>query len=270
MSSAEYNQLLKFLYFEGYADSYEEAENLIEEMSDEEFEEIFEGFKEANLEKMKRQEYRHTKRAVSQSGGSRGSSKNRASKMSSIRGAIERGEDPRADGYGGARAARGNPPEDHRAAFSKNPLNNPPRPVKKAGVQREEFESVVEYLFVEGYADTIENAEIMAECISEDWVNDIVEARASEIRGMGSPERPLSFRGQNIERGAKGGRRWMSGGQGGSRIERGLRNVPKSPTKVEPNEPQSQVQRLRGTEQTGKYAKMQAKRRGSEMGSPRD
>jgi hypothetical protein len=42
--------------------------------------------------------------------------------------------------------------------------------------QNEEFESVVEYLFVEGFADTIENAEVMAENISETWVNEIMEA----------------------------------------------------------------------------------------------
>jgi len=239
MSSTEYNQLLKFLYFEGYAESYAEAEELLESMSDEEFEEIVEAFKEPDLNKMKRQEYRHQKKSTSQKGGSRGDSKNRASKMSSIRSALERGEDPRADGYGGARAAHGNPPEDHRAAFSKNPLNNPPRKVKEPGVKKEEleiqeaqyrttvsgrkvrwdeddatddavsdmmqkrreaaakkvaqsrmkakgtvpkkggkemFESVVEYLFVEGFADTIENAEVMAENISENWVNEIVEA----------------------------------------------------------------------------------------------
>lgn len=245
MSSNEYNQLLKFLYFEGYAESYAEAEELLESMSDDEFDEILEAFKEPDLAKMRRQEDRHRTAAVKQKGGSRGSSKNRAMKMGSIRGALERGEDPRADGYGGKRAERGNPPEDHRAAFSKNPLNNPPRPVKNPGVQREElemqeawysgkgqyrttvsgrkvrwdedeatddavsammqkrreaaakkaaqgrmkakgtvpkkdgkdmFESVVEYLFVEGFADTIENAEVMAENISEDWVNEIMEA----------------------------------------------------------------------------------------------
>jgi DNA-binding ferritin-like protein (Dps family) len=244
MSSYEYNQLLKFLYFEGYADSYAEAEELLESMSDEEFEEIVEAFKEPDLDKMKRQEYRHQKQSTSQKGGSRGDSKNRASKMSSIRSALERGEDPRADGYGGARAARGNPPEDHRAAFSKNPLNNPPRKVKEPGVKEElemqeawysgkgqyrtttsgrkvrwdeddatdtavsdmlqkrreaaakkakqeklkaqglkrkdgtpVFEEVIEYLFVEGFADTIENAEVMAENISENWVNEIMEAK---------------------------------------------------------------------------------------------
>ncbi len=42
MSSYEYNQLLKFLYFEGYADSYAEAEELLESMSDEEFEDLLE------------------------------------------------------------------------------------------------------------------------------------------------------------------------------------------------------------------------------------
>ncbi len=137
---------------------------------------IEEGKKEFPSAKVAKQEEKHRKAAVSQKGGSRGSSKNRAMKMSSIRGAIERGEDPRADGYGGARAARGNPPEDHRAAFSKNPLNNPPRPVKKPGVNKEEFDAIVEYLFVEGYADTFESAELMAENISEVWIDEILEA----------------------------------------------------------------------------------------------
>ena len=40
--SYSYHKLLKFLYFEGYADSYEEAEYLLEEMTDEEFD-IVEG-----------------------------------------------------------------------------------------------------------------------------------------------------------------------------------------------------------------------------------
>jgi hypothetical protein len=94
------------------------------------FDEVLEAYKEPNLDKMRKQEYRHSKAAVKQRGGSRGSSKNRAFKMSSIRNALERGEDPRADSYGGKRTN----PQDHRAAFSKNPLNNPPRRVKKPGV----------------------------------------------------------------------------------------------------------------------------------------
>lgn len=42
MTTHEYHQLLKFLYFEGYADSYEEAEYIIEEMDDEEFDSLCE------------------------------------------------------------------------------------------------------------------------------------------------------------------------------------------------------------------------------------
>lgn len=49
------------------------------------------------------------------------------------------------------------------------------------------FESVVEYLYVEGYADTIESAEAMAECISEEWVNTILEKDETEIGITGKP-----------------------------------------------------------------------------------
>ena len=134
--------------------------------------------RDPDFDKMERQEYRHTSKAVKQSGGSRGSSKNRSFKMSSIRGALKRGEDPRADGYGGARAARGNPPEDHRASFSKNPLNNPPRRVKKAGVQKESFDlfdTILEHLVAEGYADTNESALVIMANMSEEWRQSIVE-----------------------------------------------------------------------------------------------
>ena len=44
MDTKEYNKLLKFLYFEGYSDSYEEAEQLIEEADDAEFETLYEEF----------------------------------------------------------------------------------------------------------------------------------------------------------------------------------------------------------------------------------
>lgn len=212
--------------------------------------------------KMKERENKLRRAATSQGGGSRGDAKNRSSKIGSIRGAIERGEDPRADGYGGARAARGNPPEDHRAAFSKNPLNKPPRRVKEPGVKKEEFdnlteknihepseaeqfrqsdaiaqnprvkaeraaaaaaakkaaqaklksqglkrkngtsvfEEVVEYLFVEGYADTIKSAELIAENISASWVNEILdfsgrkERKDEKRKGVGGFSEAMSNR----------------------------------------------------------------------------
>lgn len=51
-------------------------------------------------------------------------------------------------------------------------------------------EEVVEYLYVEGYADTIEAAELMAESIGEAWVESILEAvdwNKSEVGITGKP-----------------------------------------------------------------------------------
>ena len=42
MSSYEYHQILQFLYFEGYADSYESAEYLVEQLTEEEYDELCE------------------------------------------------------------------------------------------------------------------------------------------------------------------------------------------------------------------------------------
>lgn len=41
--------------------------------------------------------------------------------------------------------------------------------------KKESFDAVVEYLFVEGYAETIESAELIAESISAEWVNEILD-----------------------------------------------------------------------------------------------
>ena len=89
------------------------------------------------------------------------------------------------------------------------------------------------------------------------------EARRSEKEGKGSPESPLSYPGRKKQQelGAMGGRHWQSGGEGGSRTERGRKKSDK----------QSQAQRLRGLstypEKPGKYAEMQRKRRGGDIGS---
>ena len=61
-------------------------------------------------------------------GYKRSDEKNRSSKISGIKDAVKRGEDPRSDTRGGAYAKRGNPPVDHRKHFTKTPLKN--RPVK--------------------------------------------------------------------------------------------------------------------------------------------
>lgn len=44
METKEYNRLLKFLYFEGYAETYADAETLIEEVNEEDFDVLYEEF----------------------------------------------------------------------------------------------------------------------------------------------------------------------------------------------------------------------------------
>lgn len=373
MSSYDYNQLLKFLYFEGYADSYEEAEYILEEMTDEEFEELIEAkdipqevaLKLADMlkgapkfsrrgqtaqslrqyavernkrrlakmqqneekkpfptEKVERQIDRHQSKA-SKSWQSRGGTSDprktssyqaRSRKMSAVASSVKRGEDPRNDSVqgdrrkiftkeygthisaktvddsksaytpGGLRAhktkaggyrkltrkeelemqeawysgkgqyrtttsgrkvrwdedeatddavsammqkrreaaakkvaqqrmkAKGTvPKKGGKDMFEANEKMKGEDPcwkgyemvgTKKKGkkevpncVPKEEFEAIVEYLFVEGYADTIEGAELMAETISEEWVNEILDekyVKAMDATGRGADRRAKS------------------------------------------------------------------------------
>ena len=62
METYEYHQILKYLYFEGYADSYKDAEELVEELTDEEFNSLYEdvfgideGYEPLPAQKMMRQ-----------------------------------------------------------------------------------------------------------------------------------------------------------------------------------------------------------------------
>ena len=69
-------------------------------------------------------------------GYKRSDERNRSMKISGIKDAVKRGEDPRADTRGGAYAKRGNPPEDHRDHYSSNKRK---RVVKPAGVKNEAY-----------------------------------------------------------------------------------------------------------------------------------
>lgn len=210
MSSSEYNQLLKFLYFEGYADSYEEAENLLEEMSDEEFEELLErkydkdeplpGSGKTPRQKMQTKRGQHAARVMlgnpalgrsARNDPERDSYRNRASMMDRVKDAQDKGEEPRDDeGRKNLIKAARRP----RASYERQ--DNRPGGLRagntKAGghrtlVRKEEFDAIAEYLFVEGYVDTIESAEVMAENISEQWAEIILEKDETEIGITGLP-----------------------------------------------------------------------------------
>lgn len=69
---------------------------------------------------------------------------------------------------------------------------------------RENFDIVTEFLFVEGYTDTIESAELMAENISETWVNQILDEKfvgAMDTTGRGPDHRTRfpKFKGKDDE-----------------------------------------------------------------------
>ena len=204
MSSHEYNQLLKFLYFEGYADSYAEAEELLESMSDEEFEDLNEK-RLAHSFPLKPSERRSVEniRAMldgkpkpeTSSRSARRSppeeqpkARKRTTDLTKVRmgeefDAIEEAKDiPQEVALKLADMLKGSPQLSMRGGMARGlrqyAMGRNKKRLEKLQ-QNEEFESVVEYLFVEGFADTIENAEVIAENISETWVNEIMEARGS-------------------------------------------------------------------------------------------
>jgi hypothetical protein len=130
---------------------------------------------------------------------------------------------------------------------------------KKTGVSAESFGLygiILSHLLDEGYASTEESADKIILNMSESWFEEIVEARRSEKEGKGSPEVSRSFPGRTVQkqRGESGGRHWQSGGEGGSKNERGVKGA--------------QATRLKGSEPSGKYVKMQSKKR--DLGSRYD
>lgn len=137
----EYHQLLKFLYFEGYADSYEEAEYIIEDMSIEEFEELVESYK----------------------GGQPLPPADQRS-LENI-GRMNRGDYSVPPG--------GSKPNKTKSASRIKPAA--PAPAKKRRVTDLSKIIIAQYLFGEGYTDSIENAETMADNISEEWIDSILE-----------------------------------------------------------------------------------------------
>jgi hypothetical protein len=189
MSSNEYNQLLKFLYFEGYVESYAEAEELLESMSDEHFEELVRVYEENDdsyLEKNMKKRETNNKKALEDM------KKTDAYKdmVATVRKKFDEEKDMKEAWYSGkgqqrttasGRKVRWDEDDETDNAVSDRLQKQREAAAKKAKDTKPKksensmLESVVEYLFVEGYADTIENAEVMAENISETWTNEILE-----------------------------------------------------------------------------------------------
>ena len=145
MSSYEYHQILQFLYFEGYADSYESAECLLESLDDDEFEELNEARRKlAHSFPLKPSEERSVKNIERM---------NRGDFSVPPEGSVR------------VRSSRKNEPEAE------------PEEKKPKGKKRTtDMDNVIvaHYLFDEGYADSLNSAEVMAENISDNWVQSIL------------------------------------------------------------------------------------------------
>ena len=202
-----FDYVLEYLITEGYADTNENAIAIMANMSDEQFEDLLErkydfdeplpGSGKTPRQKAQKKIDNHLTQA-SKNWSNRGGTSNprktssykeRYHKASAIVSSIDRGEDPRNDSvqgdqrkiytnqYGSETNAK--TVDNARSAYTSGGLRA--HQTKAGGyrklTRKEEFEAIVEFLFVEGYADTIERAEVMVESISEQWANEILDEK---------------------------------------------------------------------------------------------
>jgi len=173
-SNKEYHDFLRFLYFEGYADSYEEAEELVESLSDDEIEYLYEARRKRKL------------------AHSFPLTKTERKYVENIGRRLE-GEIVPPGGSARKRSARKPEPEPEpsptRSASKKRITFDDRSQASDQGNTRRtrslnaEFDLVADYLFSEGYADSLDGAEVMAENISASWVNEILDEKTIKATG---------------------------------------------------------------------------------------
>ena len=162
-SNKEYHDFLKFLYFEGYADSYEEAEELVESLSDDEIEYLYEARRKRKLAHsfpLTRKERKYAdnirRRLEGEIVPAEGDEPEPEPEPSPTRSASKK---------------RSNITFDDRSQASDQGNTRRTRSLNA------EFDLVADYLFSEGYADSLDGAEVMAENISASWVNEILDEK---------------------------------------------------------------------------------------------
>ena len=153
--SYNYHQLLKYVYFEGYANSYEEAEYFLNQLNNEEYEELNE-----------------SRRKLAHSFPLNPSEKLSVANI--------------------GRMNRGDFSVPPKGKVKPEPEAEPEEP--KPRRRRTDMSKVIvaHYLFDEGYAETIESAELIAESISDEWARQILE-----VKGGGK----VPFTGNTSDRG---------------------------------------------------------------------
>ena len=213
--SYQYHQLLKYVYFEGYANSYEEAEYILEQLSDEEFDELCEnvfrsrntGAVNADADEKAAEMHKTVADASHTSPENRRSHRDAAAQhLVSARRKRRKSSThlKAAEMHKTVADAPHTSPENrksHRNAAAKHLLK---------AKTNEEY--VIDYLVAEGYTDNYDSAIAIYESMSEEWLDTILEVKgrgrvlmrstrdASE-RGMKiTPERKLDLKLAQLER----------------------------------------------------------------------
>lgn len=153
--SYEYHKLLKYVYFEGYANSYEEAEQLLEQLSDDELNALLEEKEEKERDPRPRLAHRFPltdeEEAIVKRLGER----------------IDAREKEEREQRERRRTARQIPGSDQ-----------PRRRVTRQNYEVREnydlYEFVISYLLDEGYADNLKSAEQIANAMGDQWLNEII------------------------------------------------------------------------------------------------
>jgi hypothetical protein len=149
-SNKEYHDFLQFLYFEGYTESYAEAEELLETLTDDEIEKLDEARRRAHSFPLKPSERRSVRNIQRMNLGDFSVPPDESVRVKS------------------ARKVKPEPEE-------KKPRRRTIKRSELEGIIKDDLDLVADYLFSEGFADTPESAEVMAENISDNWVNQIIE-----------------------------------------------------------------------------------------------
>lgn len=138
--SYRYHQLLKYVYLEGYANSYEEAEYILEQLNDEEFDELCENVFRSR-----------------DTGAVNADADERAAEMhKTVSGASHTSSENR---------------KRHRDAAAQHLVSA--RRKRRKAKTNEEY--VIDYLVTEGYTDNYDSAIAIYESMSEEWLDTILE-----------------------------------------------------------------------------------------------
>jgi hypothetical protein len=176
MTFHEYNQLLKFLYFEGYAESYEEAEYIIEDLNDDEFESLCEEvFPQYTEQEIDIDEYLMTEGFND--------------KGEFIRDNPSTAPDRPSRPNAGRSTNKTPKPKPRKNDDNQNAEKR--KELAKSILKQQESYKIVEYLVNEGFADNNESAFIILENMSEDWEYHIIQEMRKEDKVAGKKKTPI-------------------------------------------------------------------------------